>query len=139
MGCGKVVSQQEAGFIIHIVCNYAVVADLKDRKALIYKVGEACSECPADSCDDGLCSKGRQIRDCQNFQGQIVKGNNIREDIVDPNDACSALCSLDPNCQGWARNKKYGVCYLKSQIEEVEDNPDWDSGTKCQQPYSILF
>ena len=40
---------------------------------------------------------------------------------------------LNINCQGWARNKIYGVCYLKSQIEEVEDNPDWDSGTKCNQ------
>ena len=97
LGCGKVVFNQDVGYKIKIICNYAVAADLKDPGSM-YKSGEACSTCP-DTCDDGLCSKGGQTQDCQYFQGQIPIGNDISKDIVDPNDACSALCSLDPNCQ----------------------------------------
>ena len=65
LGCGKVVFKQEAGYKMQIICNYAVAADLKDPGSM-YKSGEACSTCP-DTCDDGLCSKGRQTQDCQNF------------------------------------------------------------------------
>ena len=63
---------------MQIICNYAVAGNLKDPGSM-YKSGEACSTCP-DICD-GLCTKGgqsHQTQDCQNFQGQFVKGHDIR-------------------------------------------------------------
>ena len=69
LGCGKVVSQHKDGYKIHIICNYAVAANLEDGS--IYKVGQACSACPGD-CDDGLCSSttsGNDTSGCKTTNG----------------------------------------------------------------------
>ena len=55
LGCGMVYKGDEGeGYEVTTVCNYAVGGNFAGK--IMYKVGEACSECPSGySCVDGLC------------------------------------------------------------------------------------
>ena len=57
LGCGMVYKGDEGeGYEVTTVCNYAVGGNFAEK--IMYRVGEACSECPSGySCDEGLCSR----------------------------------------------------------------------------------
>merc|ERR1712236_35348 len=59
LGCGMVYYKDGNWFTTLVVCNYAPAGNMIG--AAMYKVGEACSECPSGyECDDGLCYKPSQ-------------------------------------------------------------------------------
>ena len=112
--------------------NHAPIATVEE----LFGVDPNMSDGGVEYCLNGTeAEANNQPQDCQVFQGQNAEGMDITEEIVESNDACSELCSLHPDCMGWARHQDEGNCFLMAKIITIFKDPivdkSWVWGRRC--------
>ena len=56
-------------------------------------------------------------------------GDDVREPKITRSDReCSSWCEGSRGCVGWTRNRKNGVCFIKSSTEQSGAHRDWTLG-----------